>query len=83
VIVARTPGRRLLWRQEWSDPLPFGVGQFRRPRRRRRCCEPDAWTVPLLGASEGMALCGHGLMRAAPQRPLEAEGPLLAAAGES
>src|SRR5215217_4970594 len=39
-------------------------------------------TLPPPRASQGVAPCGHGLMRPAPQRPLEAEAALLAAAGQ-
>jgi Transposase IS116/IS110/IS902 family len=82
VVVARAPGRWPLWRQKRSDPLPFGVGQLRGPRCRWHGYEPDERTIPSLSASLGMAPCGDGLMRPPPQRPLEAEGPLFAAAGQ-
>jgi hypothetical protein len=81
VIVSRSPGRRLLRRQERLDSFPLGIAQRPMERRQRR---HDTNRVSFLRphrTTGGVTASGNCLVCPPPPRPVESEGPLRVGSG--
>ncbi len=76
MVMARSPRRWLLRRQQWPYTFPFEIGQLRFVRCERDRCATDARSITSARTSRGVAPRGDLLVCPSPARPAEPEPAL-------